>query len=259
MRRLLIADDDSVMRRLFRARLSPAYEIIETSEADEVLKLVLESRPAAIFLDLMMPRFSGFELCQSLHSLSYTADIPIFIVSGVPAAQYKEQCGILGARDYFEKPVDFLLLKHRLSEELLKFPEEPHLPAARRFETILLVEEKPELRALSKRLLEAGGYSVLEAGNSQEALRLVRQRKDAIHLLLTDFAAPGINGRTLAKKLKYRRPELKVLYMQNHDAGGMAAKNDVESGRILLQKPFSSESLQQKVREVLEDHEPVAG
>lgn len=258
MRKLLIVDDDSAMRKLFRARLSPFYQIIETSEAEEVLKLVLENGPASIFLDLMMPRFSGFELCQSLHSLSYTADIPIFIVSGGAAAQYKEQCSILGARDYFEKPVDFARLKKRLAEELLKTPERSG-PTAGKIETILLVEEKPELRALSKRLLEASGYSVLEAGNGQEALRLVRERRETIHLLLTDLLAPGINGRTLAKKLKYRRPELKVLYMQNCDAAGMILKSAGTRERILLQKPFSNESLQQKVREVLEDHATIAG
>jgi response regulator RpfG family c-di-GMP phosphodiesterase len=75
-------------------------------------------------LDLMMPEFSGFELCQNLHSMSYTATIPIFIVTGEDGARHREHCQMLGAKGYFQKPVDFTVLKTALEDELRKKPPE---------------------------------------------------------------------------------------------------------------------------------------
>jgi CheY-like chemotaxis protein len=73
--------------------------------------LALEHRPDAIILDLMMPRFSGLQLCESFHTLSYTSRIPIFVVSGYGAAQYKEQCGKVGVKAFFKKPVSLDALR----------------------------------------------------------------------------------------------------------------------------------------------------
>ncbi|MBZ5704557.1 MAG: response regulator [Acidobacteriia bacterium] len=124
MQKILIVDDDPAMRGLLRKRLADTYEIIDTGNPEQALGLALEHKPDAILLDLMMPKFSGFELCQSFHSLSYTGLTPIFVISGESAAKYKEHCENLGATAYFEKPVDFVELKRRLGAELLnKRPE----------------------------------------------------------------------------------------------------------------------------------------
>jgi len=118
MQKLLLVDDDKQMLALHRMRLSDAYEIIETESPEEALGLALEHKPVAILLDLMMPKFSGFELCQSFHSLSYTSLIPIFVITGESAAKYKAHCEELGARAFFEKPVDYKELKRQLALEL---------------------------------------------------------------------------------------------------------------------------------------------
>jgi DNA-binding response OmpR family regulator len=118
VQKILIVDDDESMRGLLRMRLSDAYEVIDTGDPAQALGLVLESKPNAIFLDLMMPGFSGFELCQSLQSLSYTARIPIFVITGESGAKYKDHCKQLGATAFFEKPVDFKALKETLANEL---------------------------------------------------------------------------------------------------------------------------------------------
>lgn len=118
MRKILVIDDDSDVRGLHRMRLSDTYEIVETGEAEEGLSLAMEHKPSAILLDLMMPKCSGFELCESLHSLSYTSMIPIFIITGESSEKYKAHCESLGARAFFEKPVDYQQLKARLNAEL---------------------------------------------------------------------------------------------------------------------------------------------
>jgi len=116
--KLLIVDDDESVRGLLRMRLSGSYQIVDTGDPEQALGLALEHKPDAILLDLMMPGFSGFELCQSLHSLSYTSRIPIFVITGEAGTKYKEHCESLGARGYFHKPVDFTALKAVLAEEL---------------------------------------------------------------------------------------------------------------------------------------------
>jgi CheY-like chemotaxis protein len=118
MPKILIVDDDEAVRGLLRMRLSGSYEIVETGDPEQALGLALEHKPDAILLDLMMPGFSGFELCQSLHTLSYTSRIPIFVITGEAGTKYKEHCESLGAKGYFHKPVDFTALKAALAEEL---------------------------------------------------------------------------------------------------------------------------------------------
>jgi DNA-binding response OmpR family regulator len=118
MEKLLVVDDDDAMRGLLTHRLADTYEMIETGDPVQALGLALQHKPRAILLDLMMPDCSGFELCQSLHNLSYTARIPIFVVSGQSAAKYRDYMSTLGAAGYFEKPIDFAALKARLTAEL---------------------------------------------------------------------------------------------------------------------------------------------
>jgi DNA-binding response OmpR family regulator len=91
--------------------LSDTYEVIDTGEPEEGLAMALEHRPDAILLDLRMPKYSGYELCQTFTSFSRTQTIPVIIVSGEAGSQTKEHCKQLGATAYFEKPLDFEALK----------------------------------------------------------------------------------------------------------------------------------------------------
>lgn len=111
---LLIVDDDQSVRKLLRFRLGNSYKILETGAPEDAIALAMQGKPDAILLDLMMPGYSGFEICQTLGSMSFTQLIPIFIVSGESASRYKDFCAALGAKGYFQKPVDFDALESRL-------------------------------------------------------------------------------------------------------------------------------------------------
>jgi DNA-binding response OmpR family regulator len=130
MSKLLIIDDDESLRKVLRFRLKKSHELIDTGSPEEALALALQEKPDAILLDLMMPRYSGFEVCQTISSLSFTQHIPIIIVSGESSANYKEFCESLGAKDYVQKPVDFDLLEKKLAK-LVNHPKTTGEPRVR--------------------------------------------------------------------------------------------------------------------------------
>ena len=119
-------------------------------------------------------------------------------------------------------------------------------------ETILLVEDEDSLRKLAHGCLAGRGYTVLEAGNAEEALKVARQHPQPIHLLLTDVIMPGMSGRELADSLKNLRPHLKVLYMSGHTRDLVTQEGILDSGCQLLQKPFSINALLHRVRDLLD-------
>ena len=108
MKKLVIIDDDQRVRDLLRTRLQSTYELFDTGDPEKAFGMVLNHKPDAILLDLLMPGHTGFELCQSLHSVSYTSQIPIFIVSGEDGSKFREHCKGLGARAYFRSRLIFL-------------------------------------------------------------------------------------------------------------------------------------------------------
>lgn len=118
MAKLLLVDDDEALRRMMRLTLGDVHDIVDTGVPEEALALALEHRPDAILLDLRMPNYSGFELCQTFSGFSSTQLIPVIVVSGEAGGKTKEFCRELGAVAYFEKPVDFAALGDFIAKTL---------------------------------------------------------------------------------------------------------------------------------------------
>ena len=116
--------------------------------------------------------------------------------------------------------------------------------------TVLLVEDAEELRELARRLLQRQGYTVLVASNADEALRLFEEHP-SIDLLLTDVVMPGSSGPELTKQLVERRPALKVVYMSGYTEEAIVQHGVLKPGLAFLRKPFTSDTLERKISEVL--------
>jgi PAS domain S-box-containing protein len=119
-------------------------------------------------------------------------------------------------------------------------------------ETILLVEDQDAVRTFARHVLLAGGYTVLEARDGEEAFRVAQQRQGPIHLLVTDVVMPRMGGRQLADLLARERPEIRILFISGQADEAMTCYGVPEAGGAFLQKPFNPVRLARKVREVLD-------
>jgi PAS domain S-box-containing protein len=118
-------------------------------------------------------------------------------------------------------------------------------------ETVLVVEDAPALRELTKRLLETHGYTVVVAANAREAMRIFDENA-SIDILLTDVVMPGLSGPELTKELTARRPGLKVIYMSGYTDEAIVQHGVLLPGIAFLHKPFTSTVLSRKIRDVLD-------
>ena len=118
-------------------------------------------------------------------------------------------------------------------------------------ETVMVVEDSEGLRELTRRLLETQGYTVVTAGNAEEALRLFDENP-SIDVLLTDVVMPGPSGPELTKQLIALRPGLKVIYMSGYTDEAIVQHGVLQPGVAFLHKPFSSGALGRKIRDVLD-------
>jgi PAS domain S-box-containing protein len=120
-------------------------------------------------------------------------------------------------------------------------------------ETILLVEDEPSVRALSRRILERFGYRVLDADSGAAALRAWEQSAGHVDLLLTDLVMPGgISGRELAEVMMARDPAIRVVYTSGYSRDTVDRTLPLGPGRDFLQKPYTARALAGRVRACLD-------
>ncbi|HEY7653804.1 MAG TPA: PAS domain S-box protein [Methylomirabilota bacterium] len=128
----------------------------------------------------------------------------------------------------------------------------PGTTDARGDETVLLVEDEPEVRDLAREILEGGGYTVLQACDPLEAVLLAEQHPGPIHLLLTDVIMPRQSGHALVERLRPLRPEMQVLYMSGYTNEAIVRHGVLDPNTSFIQKPFTPATLGHKVRATLD-------
>jgi two-component system cell cycle sensor histidine kinase/response regulator CckA len=123
--------------------------------------------------------------------------------------------------------------------------------APRGSETVLLAEDEQDVRELAREFLESGGYTVLEATNGQDALRVAVQHSGKIDLLVTDMVMPGMTGQHLAARLQPERNGLAVIYMSGYSEHAATEGAQSAPNMRVLTKPFSRNAILRAVRDVL--------
>jgi PAS domain S-box-containing protein len=132
--------------------------------------------------------------------------------------------------------------------------QSPVAPLPRGDETILLVEDEPEVLEMAKQMLENFGYTVLASSTPREAIHIARENSGDINLVITDMIMPEMTGRDLISNLISLRAGLKYLFISGYSENVISHHGILEKGVNLIQKPFSSQELAAKVREVLDSN-----
>ena len=118
-------------------------------------------------------------------------------------------------------------------------------------EIVLVVDDEPDIRAVVRGMLTAKGYTVIETGDPQQAIRMATQQ--AVHLLVTDVVMPLMKGTELAKRVQEMSPWTKVLLMSAYKVAEVTT-----SGFPFIGKPFAPDALVEKVRQILGAPSPFA-
>jgi len=177
---ILVIDDDAAARDLMLRALSrDGFRVLTAASGNEGIEIARRERPTAITLDVMMPGRDGWTVLKELKADAELAGIPVIMVSMIDD---RSMGYALGAAEYLTKPVD----RNQLSRILARYRcEHPPCP-------VLLVEDDPETRSLTRRALEKEGWRVVLAANGREGLQ--RMAEGVPHLILLDLMMPVMDG-----------------------------------------------------------------
>jgi DNA-binding response OmpR family regulator len=116
--------------------------------------------------------------------------------------------------------------------------------------TVLVVDDEEDLRDIIRRMLQRRGFDTLVAGDSQEAIAVLRDHPGEVDILVTDLGLPGVSGGELSRTAKQVRPGMHVIYISGLPRDMAIAEGLIEADALLVKKPFSSESLLEALRSV---------
>jgi CheY-like chemotaxis protein len=156
----------------------------------------------------------------------------------------------------YSEPGEGTTIKMYLPRSFSAAPEAAPSSQVERFqqgsgETILVVEDDPNVRAYVVEALSGVGYRVVEAGDAEAALTIFASNAE-IQLMLTDVVMPGMNGRALAEAIRQSHPAVKTLFMTGYSRNAIVHQGRLDPGVSLIQKPFSQASLAARIRSLLD-------
>jgi CheY-like chemotaxis protein len=124
--------------------------------------------------------------------------------------------------------------------------------AGARAETILLAEDEPIVRELAVRMLTAAGYTVLEAADGEEAVRLFAEHRERIALSLLDVVMPRLDGHAAFRRMCEAQPDARVIFCTGYDPETARTEGLIEARHPLIEKPYSPQVLLNTVRRVID-------
>lgn len=265
---ILVVDDDAEIRTsVGRVLQRLGYRVHEAADPEEAMDVARSHRIDLVVGDVILPVMSGLTLAHRISSVR--PGVRVLYMSGYTTEEaLGDQTLPRSTVDFIQKPfaVDALarklreLLDRPVPEAVARLrPEEEEEPALQGDESVLVVDDDPDVRRSVSRILDRLGYRVYAAEAPDEALRIALSEK--VDLLVSDVILPRLNGLALAHTLSSLRPRMKALYISGYDRDELEGLDEgavlTQQGVGFLQKPFTPEELGQAAREIL-DAKPAA-
>jgi CheY-like chemotaxis protein len=164
----------------------------------------------------------------------------------------KQSNGYISVYSEVGKGTAFKIYLPRVEGEVQVLPSASPASSSQGDETVLVVEDESSVRGVIERVLSGNGYRVLLAVGGSDAIRISGEHEGPIDLLITDVVMPGMGGREVASRLETERPGLRVVFMSGYTENAISHHGILETGMEYLRKPFATDALLRKVREVLD-------
>jgi PAS domain S-box-containing protein len=245
---VLLCEDAPGVRAAARQVLERyGYTVLEASTAQAALDFAARHPGPihALLTDVVMPEMSGRQLADQFSGLR--PDARILYISGYTDDAVVRHGVMEHGIAFLQKPFTPQTLAHKIRQVL-----DGDVGARVQASRILLIDDDAALRMSTRRMLERAGYEVLEAGDGEAGIRLLRA--ELIHLVLTDIYMPGEDGFATIRRLRRDWPGLKIITMSGGLHAGPTDLNAIASvlgAARTLSKPFDRADLLDAVRSVL--------
>jgi DNA-binding NtrC family response regulator len=257
-KRVIVADDDAQVREVIGECLTRAgYEVLEAANGLEVLLHVKHSAPAAVVLDLRMPRLGGLEALTRIHA--FNSAIKVVVVTAVLDPDVRQRALAMGADAVLEKPVALEQLLTVLGRgpappapaveireaTIRPAPEPPAAPVQ-----VLIVDDDEGVLAMLEEFLTKRGYHARAVTNAADALRSIAERAPAVVLL--DIAMPRLSGSEALPAIRALAPNTAVIMVSAIDDAALARETLARGAFDYIVKPIDFGYLAQSLEAALD-------
>jgi len=245
--RLLVVDDDETATYILKGVLmARGYSVLVAHEHRDALRLARERHPDLIIMDIRMPQLDGLQLTDILHHDPETREIPVLVTSVLSS---EDEAYRAGASAFLQKPVQL----EQLDETVNRLLEQRNL-VRRRFK-VMVVDDDPAIRAISRELLEGQGYAVVEAESGTQALELLG--RGPVDIVLLDVMLPDFDGFQITERIRAQRnlADLPIIFVSARGQTSDKVRALRSGGDDYVVKPFDALELGARVESVLQRKE----
>jgi len=209
MATILVADDEKLLCDLLRAVFSRhGHEVLTACNGREAVEIFRTRRPRITFLDVYMPEMNGIEVLKQIRMID--PDAAVIMITGHRSDELENEARQLGVTDFLGKGLAPDVLIRALEREVAQRPQAPSASRQgtgsgagnQKRNSLLVVDDDPEIRSLVREFLTLRGYRVRVAQDGKEALALVEQERP--HLIILDLQMPVMNGIEVLRALRAR-------------------------------------------------------
>jgi len=229
---VLVVDDDERILSLLQETLNVAgYRALTASNGPEAMRTLTAEEVDAVITDVKMPDWDGLTLLDRIKA-EWPA-LPVIMITAYANQDIRDRAAVGGAAGLLNKPFRLDQLEKMLTETMQSVGERSG-GAARKIETVLVVEDDDEFRQILMGLLPALGYRPRDAASAEAALAILAEEKfDAV---ITDFVLPHMNGTELMQKIKADSPDTAVILITGYAPS--VDGHDFAGADGYLMKPF---------------------